>query len=398
MANKVVWIVCAIAVSLVMTQGCVPLRDPTVSAPDGSSGLQVTAVAEPADVFEGGTVALRASASGGTPPYRFLWDQNGGPADAALEGSNTPLLTAGPLDAVGTYVFRVVVADAADEHADAFVEVRTLAAVNTTVPTLALIGEPEVLSVGLVDPTAEATFQWTVLQGDAVIADPARASTTLTTNVSETVRIRLTVTIASGSTSSTATREFDVVSIADHQPRVRIETTEGDFTIELDVEAAPLHTTNFLLYVDAGFYDGLLIHRVACSGGTTEDECIPFVIQTGGYRRVDGELEEVEATREAVPSEADNGLSNGELYSVALALRGGDPDSGTTQFFINLNEDNSRLDAQGFTVFGHVVLGQEVVDQIARVETVANPVLPGETSLPAEDIIMQRVARESSGG
>jgi cyclophilin family peptidyl-prolyl cis-trans isomerase len=147
-----------------------------------------------------------------------------------------------------------------------------------------------------------------------------------------------------------------------------------------------------LLYVDDGFYDGLLIHRVVCRGGNVDTPCEPFVIQGGGYAREGDELVEVEPTREPVASESDNGLSNGQLYTVSLALRGGNPDSGTTQFFVNL-DDNSSLDAQGFTVFGNVVAGQDVVDAIAEVETETSPLIPGEQSLPVDDIIIERISR-----
>ena len=145
-----------------------------------------------------------------------------------------------------------------------------------------------------------------------------------------------------------------------------------------------------LAYVDDGFYDGLLFHRVLCTeieeeetssdGTTAEDDaaetddndiaavlgCDPFVIQTGGYRRTDGELEQAEATRDPVTSEADNGLSNATPYSVAMALAGGDVDSGTTEFFINIDADNGYLDDQYFTVFGSVVDdgGREIVGDI----------------------------------
>jgi peptidyl-prolyl cis-trans isomerase A (cyclophilin A) len=118
----------------------------------------------------------------------------------------------------------------------------------------------------------------------------------------------------------------------------------------------------------------------------------PFVLQGGGFKRIDGDLEAVETPRDPVPSEADNGLSNSAVYSVALALAGGDADSGTTQFFINL-KDNSHLDEQDFTVFGIVVDGLDVVDTIVDTERTASPVIPGEVSLPLEDVIMERITR-----
>ena len=100
-----------------------------------------------------------------------------------------------------------------------------------------------------------------------------------------------------------------------------------------------------------------------------------------------------EAGRDPVLSEADNGLSNGQLYSVALALTGGDADSGTTQFFVNLDTDNESLDDQDFTVFGSVIEGREVVDAIARVETELSTLVNNEVSLPTTDVVIRRIRR-----
>jgi cyclophilin family peptidyl-prolyl cis-trans isomerase len=254
------------------------------------------------------------------------------------------------------------------------------------------------LSATLGTQPGVTTFLWNVTFGDASLINPASANPTLTTSAPGTVRLRLTTTISSSiGPPVTAKREFDIASVVDLTPRVLIETNFGDITIELDGEAAPLHMANILLYVDDGFYAGTLFHRSACSPDAESGECEPFVLQGGGYQRVDGELEAVAVTRDPVPSEPDNGLSNGVLYSVALALNSGDADSGTTQFFINLSEDNSFLDDQEFTVFGQVVNGTTVVDEIAALETVASPIIPGEVSLPVEDVIMVRVTRLSIG-
>ena len=122
------------------------------------------------------------------------------------------------------------------------------------------------------------------------------------------------------------------------------------------------------------------------------EPCDPFVLQGGGYVRVDDELELKEPTRPAVMSEAPTGLSNAELYSVSLALSGGNVNSGTTQFFFNMR-DNGFLDDQGFTVFGRVVEGTDVVDTIVAQERTESPIIAGEVSLPVEDVIMERVTR-----
>lgn len=141
---------------------------------------------------------------------------------------------------------------------------------------------------------------------------------------------------------------------------VDIETTLGTIRLELDPEKAPVTVDNFLRYVDAGFYEGTIIHRV-----------IPgFVIQGGGFT---GEMTPRSPTRPPIPLECPNGLRN--VRGAVGMARGSYPDSATTQFFINLS-DNPSLDynpavegANGYAVFGKVIDGLAVVDSIARVPT-----------------------------
>lgn len=133
-------------------------------------------------------------------------------------------------------------------------------------------------------------------------------------------------------------------ALADN-PRVWMDTDRGPILLELDPERAPPHVENFLAYVNEGFYDGLIFHRSIES----------FVIQGGGY---DDEFRLRPPTRDPVPGAPNNGLIN-EIGTVALALAPNNPDSGQTQFFINL-ADNDFLDAE-FTVFGRVVSGLEVL-------------------------------------
>lgn len=373
---------------------CVPLRDPVVSSPHGGSDLTVTASTTTPEVFEGTSATLTAESSGGAPPYLFRWDQNAGPTKLAITDATGSTLTVGPFEELGTYVFRVVVTDSEGTRATDFVTVQVISAVTTTVPKLAVVGKPVTLSATLGTQSGAATLLWEVTFGQASLSSPTSANPTLTTDAAGTVKLRLTTTIPSTPGAPVTTmRDFEIASVLDLAPRVLIETNFGKFTIELHGEAAPLHTANFLLYVDDGFYTDLLFHRSACSPNADTGKCEPFVLQGGGYKRVDGELKLISATRDPVPSEAVNGLSNGVLYSVALALTGGDTNSGTTQFFVNLNEKNSFLDNQGFTVFGQVVDGTNVVDDIAAMATIASPIITGEVSLPAEDVIMQSVSR-----
>ncbi|HKA06212.1 MAG TPA: peptidylprolyl isomerase [Gemmataceae bacterium] len=138
-----------------------------------------------------------------------------------------------------------------------------------------------------------------------------------------------------------------------------IDTSLGAITVELDAQKAPLHAANFATYAVAGFYDGLIFHRV-----------IPeFMIQGGG---LSADMAQKPATGSRVKNESLNGLKN--LRGTLAAARLSDPDTATNQFFINL-KDNDFLDGNfatkkpGYSVFGRVTAGMDVVDKIAAVKT-----------------------------
>ncbi|RFP15410.1 peptidyl-prolyl cis-trans isomerase [Duganella sp. BJB488] len=142
---------------------------------------------------------------------------------------------------------------------------------------------------------------------------------------------------------------------ANPTPQVEIKTSMGDIVVELNHEKAPKSVDNFLTYVKAGFYKGTIFHRVIDG----------FMIQGGGF---DEKLKQ-KKTNPPVPIESQNGLTN-NTYTLAMA-RTGDPNSATSQFFINV-ADNDALnypgrDGFGYTVFGKVIKGQEVVDKIKGV-------------------------------
>ena len=140
---------------------------------------------------------------------------------------------------------------------------------------------------------------------------------------------------------------------------VKLATTKGDIVLELDGDKAPETVENFLSYVKAGYYDGLIFHRVIDG----------FMIQGGGMDK----SMEPRQTRGPIKNEAANGLKN-EAYTVAMA-RTGDPHSATGQFFINvknntgLNHTGQTPAGWGYAVFGKVVEGKEVVDAIKAVPT-----------------------------
>lgn len=163
-------------------------------------------------------------------------------------------------------------------------------------------------------------------------------------------------------------------------PRVVFETTAGEIHLELFAEEAPVTVENFLAYVEDGFYDGTIFHRV-----------IPgFVIQGGGF---DEEMSR-KTTRDPIVNEADNGVKNerGTLSMARTQAR----DSATSQFFVNL-ADNPFLDHGerdfGYAVFARVVEGMSVVDDIAAGETTRRN---GMADVPVEPVRVERARRVSA--
>jgi len=172
-------------------------------------------------------------------------------------------------------------------------------------------------------------------------------------------------------------------------PHILVETTEGNFKLELDGKAAPLTVANFLELVDSGFYDGTVFHRV-----------IPgFMAQGGGFTPG---FKEKEAPN-SVPNESGNGLQNAR-GTIAMA-RTADPHSAGSQFFINVadntntNPETANLDPVkhssrgrwGYTVFGIVFEGMEVVDKIVNAKTFNNG--PGGAPAPVVPIVIKKMSR-----
>ncbi len=167
----------------------------------------------------------------------------------------------------------------------------------------------------------------------------------------------------------------------DKKPVVVLDTSMGKIKIELYADQAPVTVKNFLAYVDDKFYDGTIFHRV-----------IPnFMIQGGG---MEPGLKE-KKTKEAIKNESTNGLEN-KRGTIAMA-RTMEPDTATSQFFINL-KDNALLDrakAQdkvGYCVFGKVIEGMDVVDKIAKVET-KTVVRNRFEDVPTEDVTIKSIRR-----
>lgn len=160
-------------------------------------------------------------------------------------------------------------------------------------------------------------------------------------------------------------------------PRVKLDTTAGEIIIELNATEAPVSTENFLTYVRDGFYDNTIFHRVIDG----------FMVQGGGFEP--GMKQKT--TGAPIENEANNGLKN-DKYTLAMA-RTNDPHSATAQFFINvanndfLNHTAPTAQGWGYAVFGKVVEGQDVVDQIRGVKTGNSGF---HQNVPTEDVVIEK--------
>lgn len=161
---------------------------------------------------------------------------------------------------------------------------------------------------------------------------------------------------------------------------VKLLTNFGEITLELDAEKAPITTANFLQYVDNGFYNGTIFHRVIDG----------FMIQGGGF---DTTMKQKESMAE-IKNEADNGLKNNK-YTIAMA-RTSAPHSASSQFFINagdndfLNHSAPTSSGWGYCVFGKVVAGMDVVDKIRQVATGNSK---GHQDVPVDNVVIEAATR-----
>jgi len=164
-------------------------------------------------------------------------------------------------------------------------------------------------------------------------------------------------------------------------PKVKMETSLGDMVLELNGEKAPVTTMNFIQYAEDKFFDGTVFHRV-----------IPtFMIQGGGFTETLDK--KTEGLRPGILNEWKNGLKN-KRGTIAMARIGGQPNSATAQFFINV-VDNANLDRPGdgaaYAVFGKVVEGLDVMDKIRDTETTTNPKYPGGKVVPKVPVVIKSV-------
>jgi peptidyl-prolyl cis-trans isomerase B (cyclophilin B) len=174
-----------------------------------------------------------------------------------------------------------------------------------------------------------------------------------------------------------ATVVFSGTIIAQDRPQVKLETSLGDIVIQLNATKAPKTVRNFLAYVDSGFYNGTIFHRVIQT----------FMIQGGGFTE---DMQE-KSTRPPIQNEATNGLSN--LRGTVAMARRNDPNSASSQFFINtvdnpgLDHKNTTESGFGYCVFGRVIKGMETVDAIAKTPTTMRN---GMGDVPATPVIIKK--------
>jgi peptidyl-prolyl cis-trans isomerase B (cyclophilin B) len=166
--------------------------------------------------------------------------------------------------------------------------------------------------------------------------------------------------------------------------RVKLQTSLGDIVLELDAAKAPGSAENFLQYVNDGFYDDTVFHRVING----------FMVQGGGFEP--GMKQKT--TRAPIRNEAENGLRN-DAYTVAMA-RTPNPHSATAQFFINVGDNDflnfraATTEAYGYCVFGLVVEGRDVVDKIKGVTTGSSGL---HQDVPKEDVVIKKAEVEEQG-
>jgi cyclophilin family peptidyl-prolyl cis-trans isomerase len=382
--------------------GCPPTEPPPVVEYPEREALTVTASAE-ASVAVGAAVTLQSTVVETVSGLQYSWAQIGGPGVPIVDASlSTASFTAPSLAATKNLTF-LVTATTDEAMGQAEVTVEVLAdpnygqstdgsgrpKANAGADQRVLPGVEVVLS-GASSTGTGLSYHWRQVSGTEVTltgADAVEARFAAPPFDAEGTNNVLFELAVTDSSDRTVTDRVQVVILDPtlSETQVKFVTSKGDIILELDPEKAPLTVANFLQYVDDGFYDGTIFHRV-----------IPdFVIQGGGFEP--GLVQKT--TRDPIVNEADNGLSN-VRGSISMA-RTSDPDSATSQFFINVKNniaggdglsdlDPGGVSPDGYAVFGRVLEGMDVADEIVAVETTTTS---GYENVPVEDILIESASR-----
>ncbi|MEE9294699.1 MAG: peptidylprolyl isomerase [Phycisphaerae bacterium] len=332
----------------------------------------------------------------------FLWTQVSGPdvTFADKDAQVTEVTVSQP----GQVVIRLTATNRDDnlsgtaeitvdvEQGDAFL-------VLVDQPDLILLDETATLTANISNDTIDAdtlSYQWEITNdANAELSATDSRTIQVTGRSLETIALRVTASGTIDGTVRENAMEVDVVVLPDLLPEFTMtvasdnDAVNGDITFQFDADATPKTTAHIVSHIDQGFYTNVIWHRIAFTLSR------PFVAQFGGFTR-DGEvLAEKESTRP--PAESENATSIGnELGTIGLALRGGDAGSGTTQIFVN-TDDNRFLDNQRFTAFGRVIDGMELIDAMFEVETGDAETDQGNTlsDVPVSDIIIVSFRRKN---
>lgn len=387
----------------VLPQGCLP--EPTEEPVDTERRPILISASAPESAQCNETVTLTATAVGDLDggEIAYSWLQTSGPGVQILNANEAEAAFVAPsLASDAVLAFAVVTTNERGDFGRADVSVLIQADPDYGAqPEPGVAGAPvaragpdreitEALPVTLDGSNSRGdslTYEWTQIPAATVElegADTVKATFTAPAFVAggiNELEFKLTVRDRRGRSShDTVLLKVMEGTGAEPKPHVRLTTSKGEIVLELDRTKAPISVDNFLRYVRDGFYNGTIIHRVDSD-----------VIQGGGFRPG---LRPKEGTRDPIVNEADNGLKNLK-YTIAMA-RTSDPDSATSQFYINL-EDNPEYDARpgqvGYAVFGKVISGKDVVDAIGAVATEAR----GEfATVPIFDVVVERAERIAS--
>lgn len=387
-----------------LPQGC-PALPSAAELPPAERGSITTTATAPPTASAGDAVALLATATadldGGGIAYSWLQAAGAGVQIQNATQANASF-TAPSLRADQTLSFVVTTRNERGDVGRAAVDVRVLADPNFgQTPANGPSATRPVASAGADHPAATGstvtldgsasrgtglTYHWSQVSGTSVTLSGAdTVSATFTAPAfdpagANALQFELEVRDSRGRTANALLVITVIPSTTEAKPRVVFKTSMGDFMVELNRTQAPLTVNNFLQYADDQFYSNTIFHRVIKD----------FVIQGGGFIDQDGQLVQKD-TRAAIVNESGNGLKN-VRGTIAMA-RTNDPNSATSQFFINL-VDNANLDYQtgqpGYAVFGQVVDGMSVVDAIGAVATGARQ---GFNDVPLQDVVLQSIER-----
>jgi cyclophilin family peptidyl-prolyl cis-trans isomerase len=400
----------ALAVSALVPYGplgCPPTDTPLDQVwPTTRGSLATTATATPTNATVGQTVALAAQATGATGSVSYSWLQIAGPGVEIRTPNQAAASFAAPSVQADTTVRLLVTSyDEAGNVGRADTSVSVAADPNYGQNTGASVSNRPVANAGAeqsVKPPVEVVLDGSLSIGSGLSYRWRQVSgVTVTLTATDTAQVRfqapnfdasgtnvllfeLAVTDAGGRTVTDRVQ----VTIKDPNatnPQVKLSTSKGDITIELYPDKAPKTVANFLRYVDDKFYDNTIFHRV-----------IPnFVIQGGGFT---ADLTQ-KTTRDPIVNESNNGLSN--VRGTLSMARTSDPNSATSQFFINVADnirggngksdlDPNGVSADGYAVFGKVIDGLSVADVIVAVPTESRN---GMQDIPKETILINTARR-----